>query len=98
MRATVIAIGGVLLGAAALGFRCGAPLGAVLAPAGLGVLILLGTLAERITYKPLQDGAPGPDWQATDERFVDPDSGAVVTVYFHERTGERRYVRRRQAV
>ena len=56
-----------------------------------GVLIVITAVLER-TY-----GAPsrrplGPNWRATDERFVDPETGRLVTVWFDPATGERRYV------
>jgi hypothetical protein len=39
------------------------------------------------------DGRPrGNSWRATEERFVDPESGKLVTVWFDPETGERRYV------
>ena len=56
------------------------------------VVLLLGLLVERWRYQPLGERPPGPDWQATSERFVDPETGKRVTVYFHPATGERRYV------
>lgn len=38
-------------------------------------------------------GAPrGPGWAPTAERFRDDESGAMVTVWFNAKTGERRYV------
>ena len=49
-------------------------------------------LIERWRYKPLAQRPPGPDWQRTDERFVDPASGEPVTVFYQPATGERRYV------
>ena len=55
-------------------------------------ILLVGLLIERWRYKPLAGRPPGPDWQRTDERFVDPETGKLVTVYFHPSTGERRYV------
>jgi hypothetical protein len=36
---------------------------------------------------------PGPDWQKTEERFVDPSSGETLDVWFHPTSGERAYVR-----
>jgi hypothetical protein len=60
---------------------------------GVWTLILLtGLLFERWRYKALTGRRPGPDWQATGERFVDPETGRLVTVYFHPATGERRYI------
>jgi len=36
---------------------------------------------------------PGPGWEATGERFLDPRSGELVAVYFCRRSGERAYVK-----
>ncbi len=41
------------------------------------------------------DAPPGPDWVATDERFVDPSSGETLAVWFDPKSGERAYVRTR---
>jgi len=38
---------------------------------------------------------PGPDWQMTGERFVDPRSGETLEVWYCPRNGERAYVRAR---
>jgi hypothetical protein len=57
-----------------------------------GALLFVGLVFERWRYKPLSDARLGPDWVATEERFVDPETGKLVTVYFHPATGERRYV------
>jgi hypothetical protein len=46
-----------------------------------------------VAYKPLVAKAPGPGWQRTDERFVDDETGATVTVFVEPGTGERAYVR-----
>jgi hypothetical protein len=56
------------------------------------VIFLVGLVAERWRYKRLGAAPPGPGWQRTGERFVDPGTGKLVTVYFHPATGERRYV------
>jgi|HubBroStandDraft_6_1064221.scaffolds.fasta_scaffold65790_3 hypothetical protein len=48
---------------------------------------------ERYRYKPLEVGSPGPGWEKTGERFIDDETGKVVTVYIEKTTGERRYVR-----
>jgi hypothetical protein len=89
---TIVCIIGALLALAALllaAFGCYPPAGIV----GFWALIFLGGLViERWRYKPLADRSPGPDWQLTDERFVDPETGKLVTVYFHPPTGERRYI------
>ena len=63
--------------------------------AGLfGVLLLVGLAFERWRYKPLAGRPPGLDWVATDERFVDPETGKLVTVYYQPSTGDRRYIAR----
>ena len=54
----------------------------------LGGVLLVALLFERWRRAPPRD--PGP-WDATDERFVDPASGKLVTVHVNRRTGERRY-------
>jgi hypothetical protein len=93
MRAAIVGIGVVVLLGAALAAGLGAPLPSLIAPGVVGLLMVVGTLAERRIYRKLADGSPGPGWRLTDERFVDPESGDVVSVYYHDRTGERRYVR-----
>jgi hypothetical protein len=42
--------------------------------------------------KPL-DAPPGPGWQPTGERFVDPTSGETIEVWLQPTSGERAYVR-----
>src|SRR5579859_6286856 len=61
-------------------------------PLAIGALLVLGVIFERIVYKPVDRAPPGPEWQATEERFVDPTSGATLTVFVKPSTGERRYV------
>jgi hypothetical protein len=39
------------------------------------------------------DAPPGSDWVLTEERFVDPNSGETLDVWFHAPSGERAYVR-----
>jgi hypothetical protein len=93
LRAAIVGFGLLSLLGAAVGLTLGAPFGSVVAPLAIGLLLLIGTLAEQRRYKKLEDGSPGPGWRMTEERFLDPGSGALVTVYHHDRTGERRYVR-----
>ena len=93
LRAALYALGGLFAaGAAAL-----ALLGCIAAAAGLAgwaLILIIGLLIERWRYKPLAERSPGPDWTVTDERFVDPETGKLVTVYYHPASGERRYVAR----
>jgi hypothetical protein len=56
-------------------------------------VILAAILFERNRYKAPLDHPPGPDWQATAEKFVDPGSGQPLTVYFQPSTGRRAYVK-----
>jgi hypothetical protein len=60
--------------------------------AGWALILLVGLLIERWRYKRLAENLPGQEWVATQERFVDPESGRLVTVYYRASTGERRYV------
>jgi hypothetical protein len=91
MRTVVFVIGGLFAaGALALAvLRCFSAAGML---ALWAAVLLIGLLIERWRYKPLTGRPPGPDWQATDERFVDPETGKLITVYFHPPTGERRYI------
>ena len=95
MRIVVSIIGGLLAaGAFALAaLRCFPAAGML---AVWAAILLVGLLIERWRYKPLAARPPGPDWEKTDERFVDPETGKLVTVYFHPTTGERRYIAARR--
>lgn len=57
-----------------------------------GGVLAAALVFERRRYKPLET-APPPGFEATSERFADPATGALLTVYAHPATGERRYVR-----
>jgi hypothetical protein len=57
-----------------------------------GLVLLFGLAMERWRYKPVTRPRPGPDWVQTNERFVDPESGKLITVFYQPSTGERRYV------
>jgi hypothetical protein len=92
LRAALFAVsGGLLIGATVLA-GLGCPLGAILRLAVPGSILLFALLVERWRYKPVASRRPGPDWIATDERFVDPESGQLVAVFYQPSTGERRYV------
>ena len=61
--------------------------------AGFGVLALIGTIFERVRYKPVAPTPPlGPGWVETQEKFRDPATNRWVQVYFKPETGERSYV------
>jgi hypothetical protein len=55
-------------------------------------LLVLGTLWERFYYRGGTVHGRGGRWQVTPERFLDEESGSMVTVWFNPVTGERRYV------
>lgn len=61
-----------------------------------GAVILVGILFERWRYRTPGSRAPA-GWQRTAERFVDPESGRTLTVYYDPASGERRYVREQPA-
>jgi hypothetical protein len=62
----------------------------------LGVLIAITAALEPVYGR--ANGKPtGSAWQRTDERFVEPETGKLVTVWFDPETGERRYVEDGQA-
>jgi len=90
MRAGAIVCGVVLLLVALWLWHVGAPPGALIMPAFLGLALTIGTLIES-RYKPPRPGAPRAGWVATGERFVDPETGKQVSVYSDPRTGEREY-------
>ena len=57
-----------------------------------GVLLVIGTLFERVIYKPTKALPPGAGWVRTTERFIDDSSGKAITVYVEPATGERQYI------
>jgi hypothetical protein len=74
-------IAGVLLAGAGALTIAGCTMGAALPLAIPGAVLLFGLLVEPWRYKPLTDRPSGGGWIATDERFIDPESGKLVTVY-----------------
>jgi len=88
-----VAVGILLLGLGAWLAFIRAPVPAAAAPIILGLMLTIGVIYERRHYKSLEEGDPGPDWERTSERFVDPESGQLVSVYYKPATGERKYVR-----
>ncbi len=90
MRASVLGLGIVMVAAAVLPLFMGWP--ALIPLAFTGAVLVLVIVFERPVYKPDEAVAPGPPWQQTDERFIDPETGKKVTVFVKPETGERRYV------
>ena len=60
----------------------------------LGLVILITAAFEPVYGRPSRRPIGG-SWQRTDERFVDPETGKLVTVWFDPDSGERRYVEER---
>jgi len=54
--------------------------------------VLVFVLFERNQYKAIADRPP-PGWEATGERFIDPETGKQVTVYYDPKSGQRQYVK-----
>jgi hypothetical protein len=91
LRAALAAAGLALVAAAAVLAEAGCA--ALAWRAGVfGVVLAFAGLVERWRYKRLAATRPGSGWIVTGERFVDPESGKLVTVYCHPPSGERRYV------
>jgi hypothetical protein len=89
LRAFLLIVAATLFAAGLFAFTAWRQPGA-LNIAFAGAIVFAGVLFERWRYP----GAPakGEDgWQATDERFEDPETGQVMRVDFRPATGERRY-------
>ncbi|NCT85544.1 MAG: hypothetical protein GXC94_20510 [Comamonadaceae bacterium] len=81
-----LAVCGVGLAAHLAGHRDATPF------AVWGGVIAAAVLFERWRYR--THGAARDDgWQPTPERFIDPESGQAMRVFYNPRTGERRYER-----
>ena len=90
LRGAVLAIGIVMLlaGVIMVGLELWPALWLLIA----GGAITAGTLLERVIYKPLRSERPGAGWVKTAERFIDPDTGRPVDVFYNPASGERQYV------
>jgi hypothetical protein len=77
----LLGIGGIALWASDGGF-------VLLIVAAVAIVsVLIEPVYGRAAARPL-----GPGWRPTDEKFVDPETGELVTVWFDPASGERRYV------
>ena len=90
LRTFVIAFGVLCLAGGAIAALAGA--GGGWGAIALGMLLILGTVYERVRYKPLTSARPEPGWERTSERFIDEQTGKTVTVYVRPETGERQYI------
>ena len=57
----------------------------------VGILAFATAVLEPIYGRASAKPASG-NWRVTGEKFVDPETGQLVTVWFDSETGERRYV------
>ena len=62
-----------------------------------GGVALITALLEPIYGRASAAPPRGAAWKPTDERFIDPETGEPVAVWFDPATGERRYVADGQA-
>jgi hypothetical protein len=86
-------VGAVLLLIGAIALLVGGVLAVFLPQLILGGAFLILALAiERWRYKPVRAAGPDPGWTDTGERFVDPETGLLTTVYFDAAKGERHYL------
>jgi hypothetical protein len=90
LRSLLIGLGVLSLAGAAIALALGVIPSALMLGAW-GVILLVGTLYERIRYKPVLETRPKSAVR-TDERFIDETTGKPVTVYIDPVTGERSYV------
>jgi len=89
LRAAVLIVAAALAAGGLLAWATGHPQGL---PAALwGSILLLATLFERWRYRQASRSPDGP-WIATEERFVDPETGRTLQVWYEPHSGARRYV------
>jgi hypothetical protein len=93
LRLVIGAVGALIL---ALGLVLAASGGLMVWPGiqlmilgGLGVVI---ALFEQLRYGPGRDAPHPPELRPTDERFIDPTSGARMRVWINPASGERAYL------
>ncbi len=58
----------------------------------VAAIVLIGGLFENHRYKAVLSQQPPRGWEATGERFIDPETGELVDVYYNSATGERCYI------
>lgn len=91
LRVVLGTIGVAALAGAVVTLFFGGPLAIILWLLGIGLVLGVGVIFERVHYKRLSPRAP-PGYIATEERFVDPTTGRMVQVHIKPDTGERLYV------
>jgi hypothetical protein len=93
LRVFVIIASGLLLVFALAATLMGQTRPAAVALVVWPALVLFAMLFERYRYKSALSAPPGPDWEPTAEKFIDPSTGHALTVYVQPSTGKRAYVR-----
>jgi hypothetical protein len=63
----------------------------------VALVLLAGTIFERVHYRGSEGRGGVGHWQPTSERFLDEASGRPVIVWFNNVTGERRYIEQGEA-
>jgi len=65
----------------------------------MGILLAIATLTALLEpiYGRASGKPAGKGWRPTDEKFVDPETGKLVTIWFCSSSGERRYVEENEA-
>jgi hypothetical protein len=94
-RGCVVLLGAViaLAGIAGLALGPGQAAGFPAVPALLlGCLIAVTAIAEPVYGKLVSRPSRPGNWRRTGEKFIDPETGKPVEVWFEPNTGERRYV------
>jgi hypothetical protein len=77
----LLAVGGIAVWAAGGGFFL-----------LIAAVVVIVTAALEPIYGQAVGRPSGTNWRSTDEKFIDPETGKLVTVWFDPRTGDRRYV------
>ncbi len=92
LRNIVLVLGGAMFASGAMALWAGSYPAAILLMIW-GAMFVFGIIYERYAYKKILDRLPdGKGWTRTLERFVDPKTRRIVTVYVKPITGERAYV------
>lgn len=91
LRLAVLILGVLLLAGGAITAGYGLPIFPLWLLA-VGGVITVGTVCERVFYKPLLREKPGAGWVRTEERFIDPHTGKMVDVFYQPTSGDRQYV------
>ena len=87
LRAALIGISGILLAAAAWLAITGCTPATAFGVAIAAFVLVFSFASSAGGTNPLMNRQPAPNWLTTDERFVDPETGKLVTVFHKPSTG-----------